>query len=284
MPIPSFIDWFRDHRADFDGVVMDMDGVLILGRSHLPGADRWLDILRQEDIPFCLLTNDGSRSKQERSDLLTSRGLSVPPSQIVTASDGLVELVEANPGYRDLRFYLFGKLGRPCYAEAAGLTVTRDLADLPACDGVICGEGEHAFDWETTFTAVINFFDRHPGGPFIVPNPDEYYPGHGELRVGAGGMARFIQSVLTAHGTPATMHYLGKPYGPIFQHVHHQLERQADRPLDPTRVLMMGDNLASDIKGGNDFGYHTMLMLTGITTPDRLAASHIRPEWVAHQL
>jgi HAD superfamily hydrolase (TIGR01450 family) len=281
----SLLNWLQAHRAELDGLVMDMDGVLILGKVRLPGSLELLDWLRAEHLPFMLLTNDGSRSKAQRSALLARRGLTVPPAQIVTCSDGLLELVAARPELRHHRYFLVGKLGDPCYARAAGLDRVTDLAELDSCAGVIMGEGEHLFDWETTFTALLNYFARHPGAPFIVPNPDEYYAvDGGQLRVGAGGQARFIQQVLAAHATPAEVIYLGKPHGPIYQHVHHELERVAGHAIARHRVLMAGDSLHSDMQGGLNFGYRTALLLTGITTPAKLAAHPVQPELVCAAL
>jgi len=283
--VRALLPWLQTHRDDFDGIVSDMDGVLIQGKAQLPGAAELLAWLPTVQLPFMLLTNDGSRSKAQRSALLARRGLSVPPGQIVCSSDGLIELVAARPELRRPRYFVVGALGEPCYALAAGLDYTQEMDQLDSCGGVIMGEGENLFDWEITFTAVLNFLVAHPGAPFIVPNPDEYYGvDGGQLRVGAGGQARFVQQVLTAHGDPAELIYLGKPHGPIFQHVHTELERRANRLLARERVLMIGDNLRGDILGGNDFGYRTALMLTGITRPHALAASRVQPHLVFDQI
>lgn len=265
---------------------MDMDGVLILGHRALPGAQALLEFLRAEALPFMLLTNDGSRSHEERRQKLARGGLEVTVEDIVCSTDGIYELLESRPAYRELRYFVLGYLGDPHYADLAGLTHTSDLAELAQCDGVIMGEGEEHYDWERSFTAIINFLVAHPGAPLIVPNPDEYYPKDGgELRVGAGGQARFIQQVVSAHGEPASMHYLGKPYGPIYAHTHHALEAKAGQSLARDKILMMGDSLHSDMRGGLDFGYRTALLLTGITRPDKLAAQQeIRPELVFERL
>ena len=44
--------------------------------------------------------------------------------------------------------------------------------------------------------------------------------------------------------------------------------------------VLVGDSLTGDIAGGRDFGYRTVLVMTGITTPEMLARSEIRPELV----
>jgi ribonucleotide monophosphatase NagD (HAD superfamily) len=94
-------------------------------------------------------------------------------------------------------------------------------------------------------------------------------------------VTRFLQRLLATYGVQKEIIYLGKPYRPIFEHNHHVLERRCGRTLSPQRVLMVGDSLAADIRGGAQFGYRTALMLTGMTKPVHLVAdAPAAPDWV----
>lgn len=275
---PSLSLWLAAHAAAIEALVLDVDGVLIRGREALPGAADFLAGLRGRQVPFMLLTNDGSRSHQQRSEHLARRQLQIAPDEIVTCSDGLCELVAERLLDGQL-FFIMGELGNPCYAEAAGLLATRRLEDLPACAGVIVGETH--YDWESTINAVLNYFVAHPGGLLIVPNPDAYYPTDGGLiHIGAGGVARFLQQVLEIQGTAVSPIYLGKPFQPIFAHAHALLERRAGHPIPRERVLMLGDSLTSDIQGAGAFGYRTGLMLTGQTHLEMLPRAPRQPDHV----
>ncbi len=180
-------------------------------------------------------------------------------------------------GLAGKRFYAMGDTGVPCYAEAAGLSIARDLRQLQDCDGVVIGE-EH-YDWEPVINAVVNYFIDHPQAPLIVPNPDEFYPAIPlKIHIAAGGVARFIQQVLKTFGMDVSPIYLGKPYTPIFQLAHKELERQLGHKIPPDKVVMVGDNLAADVAGGQSMGYRTALLLTGVTTQSTLKNSKLIPD------
>ena len=276
--LPSFHDWFLAHRGELDAVVFDVDGVLAAGGQKLPGSLEFLRELRALGVPFALLTNDGNHSVEEKAAFLNRHGFELTTAEIVSCSDGLAEVAEAR-GLLGKLFFIVGDLGKPCFAEKAGLRGTRELERLPECAGVIVGE-EH-YDWEKVVNGVINYFIRHPGAPLLVPNPDEYYPTKGgDIHVAAGGIARFIQRVLGVYGVTVEPVYMGKPYGPIFEHNHHLLERRAGRTVARKRVVMLGDSIASDIRGANDFGYRSALLLTGVTREMHLPSAAAPPELV----
>ena len=274
--IENFNAWLMAHQTDFDGVVLDVDGVLMAGRDALPGSRELLRWLRETQTPFVLLTNDGCNSPLEKAESLSDCGLHFALDEIVSASHGLAELT-AQRAWHGRTFYLMGNLGLPCYAEQAGLRVVRDPDQVEECVGVIVGE-KH-YDWEAAVTAAFNFLITHPAAPLIVPNPDEYFPGEfGRLCPASGAVGRFLQQLCATYGHETTPLYLGKPYEPIFMHAHHRLERRVGRRIERARVLMMGDSLAADIRGGCDFGYRTALALTGITSVPMLSASNVRPD------
>lgn len=270
--------WLNTHPGAIDALVLDVDGVLLLVKQATPGSREFLARLRADGLPFLLLTNDGDHSPQEKALTLKACGLDIRPEQIVSCSHGLAA-VAADHGAGGAPFFVMGNLGTPCYAEAAGLTTTRALNELPICRGVIVGEDN--YDWEPVLNAVVNFFIRNPGVPLITPNPDEYYPdGGGGIRLAGGSVARMIQRALTAYGCPVAPLYLGKPHAPIFRFAHQRLETIAGRGIDKGRVLMIGDNLDSDVAGAQAFGYQTAIVLTGITTPAMLGRARLKPDWV----
>lgn len=262
--------------------MLDIDGVLVVGRRPVPGARQLLDMLGEAAIPFGLLTNDGNNSVDQKVALLEAAGLSVRP-EAVTSSGHVLRDVAVELGLRGRRCFVAGRLGEPCYAEAAGIRVTRRIAELGECEGVIIGEED--FDWEPVVNGIINFFIARPQAPLIVPNPDLYFPiGEGRVRAASGAVSALVRLVLRRHGVHLEPLPLGKPYRPIFRHAHRRLEIRAGRPLRRRRVLMVGDSLASDVRGASRFGYRSALVLTGATTAEGLAASRFRPELLFDRL
>ena len=273
-----FSVWLDGHPNALDALVLDVDGVLLLAKRATPGSRELLAKMRTAGLPFLLLTNDGDHSPQEKARILQACGLEIHPEEIVSCAHGL-SAVAADHGSEGGPFFVMGNLGTPCYAEAVGLRTTRSIDDLPHCRGVIVGEDN--YDWEPVLNAVVNFFIRRPLALLITPNPDEYYPdGQGGIRLAGGCVTRLIQSALKAYGSPVAPLYLGKPHTPIFRYAHERLETIAAKAIDRRRVLMIGDNLDSDVAGAKAFGYQAAIVLTGITTPAMLTQDRLKPDWI----
>lgn len=279
----NLTQWYRDNADQIDAVVFDIDGVLLLTGGAAPGAQRLLSLLHKAQVPYCLLTNDGNHSPFEKMMLLKKAGVSVAPEDIISCSHGLIPFVKKQ-GVSEKLFFAMGDLGVPCYGEAAGLKITRDVGKLSLCTGVIVSEEN--FDWESNINAVTNFFIDHPDAFFICPNPDEYYPGDGTLKImlSSGSITRLIEHTLSEYGIDVSPVYFGKPYSPIFEYTHRFLEKKAGRTISNHRVLMVGDNLDADIDGANNVGFSSALMLTGITTRTKLDNSDVVPDFVFETL
>ncbi len=277
--LPHFNAWLQAHCANFDALVLDIDGVLLLDGRPVSGAPEMIGFLRDRMLPFGLLTNDGDRSPAEKVALLAECGYGFQENELTSCADGLVEIaVQYN--LIGAPVFIAGGIGQPSYAAKAGLMEVRDLQRLSECRAAVIADGP--YDWQSVCNALINHCLRHPDFPLLVPNPDEVYPGrHGEIVIAAGAVARFIRQVLHTRGSTFEPVFLGKPYRPIFEHQHTALERRTQRRIAPARVLMVGDSPASDIRGARAFGYRSALLLTGITQRQHLPpAPDAMPDWI----
>jgi len=276
-----FFDWWKTGHAGFSALLFDIDGTFIMGRRLLPGADRMIAWPREKNFPFALLTNDGNHSPEEKSSIMNKAGLDVRPEEVVSCGMAVYSYAETN-GLIGRKFFVMGDLGSPCYAERAGLLVTRSTKELDSCEGVIVGEG--LYDWQHNITAVINAFVKNRRLSMLVPNPDSYWPNgrSGEIGIGAGGKARFMKMILDEMGVNIEPVYFGKPHRAIYEHAFSLLRARFGLPHDTPRerVGMVGDSLKSDILGANLCGFKSMLLLTGITSREqaRSAAGDLAPD------
>jgi HAD superfamily hydrolase (TIGR01450 family) len=270
--------WLERHGDDVDALMLDVDGVLMTSRRALPGAQPFIDALRARRVPFVLITNDACHSPEEKCLHLRGSGVEVAADELVSAGHALVELVREQ-GWQGRRFFRMGSLGVPCYGIAAGLEVTDRLDDLADCAGVLVGEKD--YDWEPVITGVFNFLIRNPDAPLVVPNPDEYFARSGGiLHPASGATGRFVRQLCHSYGHVMEPVYLGKPCRPIFRHAERVLAAKLTGAIDPQRVLVVGDSLNGDIRGGAAAGCRTALVLTGITSRAMLATADALPDLV----
>ncbi len=113
-------------------VVLDVDGVLWIAGAPGEGAIAFLDGLRRDEVPFCLLTNDCSVSKAERQESLTQAGLVLRADQLVTAAEVTREWL------RDAAAHTIMYLGAPSVLPdvAKGLRV----CESGPVDAVVVGD------------------------------------------------------------------------------------------------------------------------------------------------
>jgi HAD superfamily hydrolase (TIGR01450 family) len=283
----TFFSWWKENSDSYGALFFDIDGTLSSGRADLPGSKKLLAELDKVKFPYLLLTNDGNHSVQEKCEILTKSGLIIAKEKIISCSMALKVFFEKH-NCQGKTFFVMGELGNPCYAETAGTVVERDPRKIMSCEGVIIGEG--TYNWQDNFSAVFNYFIKRPSAWLLVPNPDSYWPNgsSGEIGIGAGGKARFISSILKEYGYLIKPVYFGKPYPLIFQFAKrrlHELFPQTER-IKKREIIILGDSLRSDIKGGKAFGIKTALVLTGITNETHLKkiAKNLQPDFVFSSL
>jgi len=66
--------------------LLDMDGVLVHEDTALPGAQEFIGRLRENEIPFLVLTNNSIYTRRDLSARLSDAGLEVPEHKIWTSA------------------------------------------------------------------------------------------------------------------------------------------------------------------------------------------------------
>ena len=69
-------------RREIHSWLMDMDGVLVREEHAIPGADRFIEALKQHGLPFLLLTNNSIYTRRDLAARLRISGLDVPEERI----------------------------------------------------------------------------------------------------------------------------------------------------------------------------------------------------------
>ncbi len=84
-------------------MLLDIDGVLALSWEPLPGAIPTLEWLRDQEIPFRLITNTTTHTRRDLAVTLCEAGILVEPEEIVTAVAATASYLRSHhPGARVL--------------------------------------------------------------------------------------------------------------------------------------------------------------------------------------
>lgn len=223
--------------------LIDLDGVLVRGSTMIPGADRFIARLQEAGVEYLVLTNNPTYAPADLSHRLRTIGMDVPAERIFTSAMATARFLHAQrPGGTA---FVLGESGLITAIHSIGYVIT----DLNP-DYVVLGEG--SFQLETLTKAIRLIM---AGARFIATNPDTTGPGEGGLWVPAcGAMAAFIEK---ASGVSA--YFVGKPNPLMMRMALNYLDVHSEE------TIMVGDNMATDIKGGVESGMETILVLTGVT-------------------
>ncbi len=281
----SFLEWWKNNFQDYSAALLDIDGTLLLGNDPLPGADEFIAHLRQNKFPFVLLTNDSIRSTFEKRVLLKHAGIDISADEIISCGDA-IKYVADKENLVGKKFLMMGTFGHPNYAEVHGIVITENLSEIDDCEGVIVGELN--YDWEPFIVSAINFFIRKPSAVLIVPNPDSFWrSGVGNnIHIAAGGVGRFICSILKEYGIEKEPIYLGKPHNIIYIHTLNFLKKKKiiSEETQNYKIFVLGDSIKSDIWGAAKMDFTSGLVLTGITTEESLSSHTIKPNYIFRKI
>jgi HAD superfamily hydrolase (TIGR01450 family) len=136
---------------------------------------------------------------------------------------------------------------------------------------------DEGFDWNVDINKTVNLL-RRKNIPVIVANSDKLYPvSKNDVAVATGGIAKLVENMLNKK----FIHF-GKPDSQMFMYAFDELNQFGS--FSKNEILMVGDNLNTDILGGNKFGVKTTLVLSGNTSAKdaelQIHASGIIPDFV----
>jgi glycerol-1-phosphatase len=251
----------------YDLLILDLDGVLYLGDQPVPGAAEAMSRVRAAGTPVAYATNNASRRPDEVVELLASVGVPADPARVVTSAQAAAALLaERLPAGG--RVLVVGSAGLAAEVAAAGLEPVPDAASRPAA--VVQGYGPDV-GWRQLAEASVAV---RAGALWVATNRDRTLPSPRGPLPGNGAL---VAALVTALGREPDV-TVGKPEPTLFA--------QTARRYRARRPLVVGDRLDTDIEGAHRAGMDSLLVLTGVSQPDELAAAppERRPTYVAPDL
>ena len=265
--------------ARYPVILFDSFGVLASSNAVLPGAVELIANLNAIAKTYFVLTNDASALPESRSENYAKLALNIKPEQIIT-SGGLLSRYFADEHLQGLRCVILGPEDSVRYVQIAGGEVVPIGADF---DAVVIGDQSGFPFLETMDQVMTDLFRKTDKGEnvrLILPNPDLIYPDGDGFGFASASIAMLLESALKLrYPERDDLHFirLGKPHEAIFAEA---LRRSGTRDM-----VMIGDQLETDIKGANDFGLDSVLVGTGIAVLDlSCAPESMRPTYTLRSL
>ncbi len=235
--------------------LIDMDGVLISGRTAIAGADRFIERLKGQEVEFLVLTNNPVYTPGDLAHRLGTMGIHVPAERIFTSALATARFLQSQRP--DGTAFVIGESGLTEAVHNIGYVIT----DLNP-DYVVLGE-THTYNLEM-ITKAIRLIAS--GARFIATNPDPSGPTESGLAPACGAMAALIE---TASGV--SPFFVGKPNPLMMRTALNFLDVHSED------TVMVGDRMETDILAGVESGMETILVLTGVTCREDVARYPYQP-------
>ncbi len=251
---------------EFDGFLVDLDGVVWTGRELVPGAVETLEKLLRDGKEVCFVTNNPGKPASAYVERLREAGVPLADDRVVTAGEATAQLA-AQAVEEDATAFV---IGAPAFHETAAGAGLRLLEGEEAREAdVVIVSGHRDFDYGELLTATRAI---QRGAALFATSHDPTMPYPGGPIPGTGAV---LAAVETASGAQAEIG--GKPEPHLF-------ELARERVGGAKRVAMVGDRLASDIEGGRRAGLAAILVLTGACTREEAEAADPPPDHVVDDL
>ena len=248
---------------DISLFLLDMDGTIYLGDRVFECTMPFLNLLKEQGKRYMFLTNNSTRNRYAYRERLTKMGIPVDEDGVFTSGEATtIYLNQQKPG---ARIFLLGTPSLEEEFREAGFILTEENIDY-----VVLG-----FDICLTYERLCKLCDFvRAGVPFIATHPDFNCPTDGGFIPDVGSMLALVEA-----STGRRPDYIvGKPNRGIIDALCNKYG------LRHEDIAMVGDRLYTDIAVGVNAGVTSILVWSGESTPEDLAVSDVKPDYIFDDL
>jgi HAD superfamily hydrolase (TIGR01458 family) len=236
-------------------LLLDIDGVLHVGREPVKGAVAALEALREKVGGIRLVTNTTSRSRADVTEGLRESGFELGDEEVLTPAALALAYCQER-GLRRVELLVSDAL-RP---DLEGL---QEAGTGEEADAVLLGDLGDRLDAE----ALNRAFRRLMGGAELLAlGHNRYWRREDGLALDVGAYSAALE-----YGAQVEARVLGKPSGDFFASALRQLGGE------PGEAVMVGDDIEADVGGGLRAGIASVLVRTGKFEARDVASSGIEP-------
>jgi NagD protein len=244
------------------GFLIDMDGVIYRGGHLIPGADHFIMNLRRKNVPFRFLTNNSQRTRRDVTTRLQRLGIDVDMEHVYTCATATARfLSQQKPGGTA---FVIGEGGLLNALDECGYSIVDKNPDY-----VVVGEGR-TISFELVEAALKMILG---GAKLVATNLDPNCPTESGFRPGCGATVAMLE---TASGVKAFS--VGKPSPVMLRGARKELGLTSDQ------TVVIGDTMETDILGGVQLGFKTILVLSGGTRRDDLDRYAYQPDLIVDSI
>ena len=244
------------------GYLIDMDGVVYRGNELIAGAERFIRELISQQAPFLFLTNNSQRTRRDVATKLQRLGIDAAEEHVYTCAMATARfLARQKPNGTA---FVIGEGGLLTALHNNGYSIVEKDPDY-----VVVGEGR-TLNFEMVEAAVRMILQ---GAKLVATNLDPSCPTQHGTRPGCGALVSMLE---TATGVKAFS--VGKPSPVMLRGARKELG------LSTEETIVIGDTMETDVLGGVQLGFKTILVLSGNMSEEQLPNYAFRPDKIVESL
>ncbi|MBK5192393.1 MAG: HAD family hydrolase [Flavobacteriaceae bacterium] len=244
------------------GFLIDMDGVIYGNDLLIPGADKFIEQLQKRKIPFLFMTNNSQRTPLDTVNKVAKMGIKIKEENVYTsamATASFLSFMEPKG-----TAYVLGEGGLITSLSQEGYILVNNNPDF-----VVVGEGRN-FTLEMVNNAVDMILH---GAKLIATNLD---PSPKKIGWNNLGIKAIVAMIEEATGKKAFS--VGKPSPVMMRAARKYLG------LEAKETIIIGDTMDTDILGGIQLGYTTILTLSGVSKKENLVHFAFKPDLIVNSV
>ena len=244
-------------------LIFDLDGTMYRGTQIIESAHQFLDLCIKKGIPFLFLTNNSMRTPQENAKHMLDMGYkNIEPSMFYNSAMAACQYVKKH--YTGNRAYYIGKQGMKEALDQEGF-----IFDDQNPDFVFIGLDKDATyqSYSKALSLILN------GAQIIGTNNDRILVKPQGFEVGNGSVVDMFEYAANKKSPR-----IAKPNRPILDLCLEYFHLKEDE------IILVGDNLETDIQLGYEQNIETIFVQTGVHSKKDIDRLKIYPTHVVHTL
>ncbi len=238
------------------GLLLDLDGTLYFKNQLIENAVSTINQLKQEGYNICYMTNTDAKSPRYLYEKLKQYGFDLEEADVITPVSASLKYLK-NKKVKSV-YPLVSQEVEHCF---------RDFQNDQNIEYVVVGDFRDQMTYEK-INQAYRYMDE--GAEILALQKGRFFYTQEGKNINTGA---FVKMFEYASGKEALL--LGKPSTDFFQIGIDQLG------CKPSEVIIVGDDITTDIKGANEIGANSVMVKTGKYTKDILAQNpNIKPDYI----
>ncbi|MFC4355087.1 HAD-IIA family hydrolase [Chryseomicrobium palamuruense] len=236
---------------NYKTVCLDLDGTVYRGIEPIPEAVRFIRRLQEAGIEPFYITNNASMTRTQLRQKLAGFGVITTEEFIYTSGMAAAQFVKRE--LPDAKVFVIGTAALREELETVGLELVEE-----GSNAVIMG-----IDKDITYTKLATAcLEVRAGAKLIATNPDHAFPSHQGFLPGNGAFVKLVE-----FSTETDAIFCGKPSSIMLELIQQQTGASKED------MVLIGDNMKTDLLAGVNFGIDTIHVNSGVDRPETVQAS-----------